>query len=53
MSKEFKITTNHICDYCREGDKKCVSHESFNGDNSVDICFDCVLEIYEFAKKEI
>lgn len=53
MYKEFKITTDHTCDYCRMEDKKCVSHENFDGNDSVDICFDCVLEIYNFAKKEI
>lgn len=36
------------CDYCNEVDKKCVND---GGDR--DICFDCVLEIYQFAKTEI
>ena len=47
------ITDNHRCDYCWEDDRKLISMDAHDRDTSIDICFDCVLEIYNFAKKEI
>ena len=53
MIKKLKIIKCNIsdtryCDYCEQKEKTYV-----NDGNDRDICFDCVLEIYEFAKKEI
>lgn len=41
------------CDYCWIDNKKVVSMPEHEGGDTRDICMDCVLEIYEFAKKEI
>ena len=38
---------SRYCDYCRENKNKFVNNDDR------DICFDCVLEIYELAKNEI
>lgn len=37
------------CDYCRRYREKYVH----NNDDYQDICFDCVLAIYELARKEV
>ena len=39
------------CDYCNQKKDKYVSKS--RPDNYIDICSDCVLEIYELMKKEI
>jgi hypothetical protein len=53
MTKQLRIIKCDVgdtryCDYCGEKEKTYVN----DGDDR-DICFDCVLEIYNFAKKEI
>lgn len=47
----IKIDPHVYCDYCGIKGEKVVSKP--DGGDSRDICFDCILEIYNIARKEI
>ena len=49
LELQIRQAESTYCDYCNLHDVKLVNR--VNDDR--DICFDCILEIYNFAKKEI